>query len=336
MQCLAGATDGSAGALENRYYAYLRGHGYSTSDALLDVLRHYLPWFDGLDDVADLGCGHGEFMAMLQSEGHTVYGVDVDPGMVDACRAQGFDVTLGDAATWLNAQPGRFDAVFSSNVIEHLPAETVREWVAAAFVALRPGGMLLLATPNPASAIVQFHEFWRDPTHVRMYGAQLVEFLLADAGFAGVQSFANPAAAWEGIDALLKGVELPLDDVTLPPAVGLVPPLPAPLAEGGLRARWAWRVSRWIYTKFTEPYVLPLRQDLEHLHSVLEAQALALDAMRTQQAEIAVRLRALAQTDRFLHPAREIAVLGYKAANHPTASARPEQAVNVQSSGLTP
>ena len=302
----------SSDTLENRYYAYLRAQGYSTSDALLDVLRVYLPRFEGLAHVADVGCGHGEFLAMLRAAGHEVAGVDVDPAMVEACRTQGFEVALSDAESWLRSRPGHFDAVFSSNVIEHLPAETVRAWVAAAFAALRPGGMLLLATPNPASAIVQFHEFWRDPTHVRMYSAQLIEFMLVDAGFNAVQSMENEAAHWEGIDALLAGVEAPLDAIVPAPAIGAVAPQPEPPAAGGLRARWAYGVSAWVYRKFTEPYVLPLRQDLAHAHSVIEAQAQSLAAQSVHQQKLAARIHALAQVDRFLYPSREIAVFGYK------------------------
>ncbi len=300
--------------LENRYYAYLRGQGYSTSDALLDVLRAYLPHFEGLTHVADLGCGHGEFMRMLQDAGHTVAGVDVDPAMVDGCKAQGFDVTLGDAATWLRSRPGAFDAVFSSNVIEHLPADSVQVWVAAAFAALRPGGMLLLATPNPASAIVQLHEFWRDATHVRMYAAQLVEFLLVDAGFASVRSMENEAARWEGIDAMLAPLAQPLPVWTPPPAVGALPPMPAAPTEGGARARWAWKLSDWVYRKFTEPFVQPLRADLAHVHSVADAQARALAELHARQEQTVARMQALAQTDRFLYPSREIAIYGYKPA----------------------
>jgi SAM-dependent methyltransferase len=308
------STDAQDGALENRYYAYLRAQGYSTSDALLDVLRVYLPHFEGLTQVADLGCGHGEFLAMLRDAGHTATGVDVDPAMVEACRAQGFDVALGDAATWLLERPGQFDAVFSSNVIEHLPADTVRVWVAAAYAALRPGGMLLLATPNPASAIVQFHEFWRDPTHVRMYAAQLVEFMLVDAGFTAVQSVENDAARWDGIDQMLRDLDAPLPEFAIPPTSGELPPLPTLPADSSLRARWAFGLSSWVYRKFTEPYVLPLRKDLARMHATVDAQAQALVALKARQGQVVTRMQALAQADRFLHPSREIAIFGYKPA----------------------
>ncbi len=299
--------EASENSLENRYYAYLRAQGFIKSEALLNVLGVYLPHFDGLAHVGDLGCGHGEFLEMLRDAGHTVAGVDIDAAMVDACRAKGFEVEFGDAERWMRARPGQFDALFSSNVIEHLPADTVRAWVAAAYMALRPGGMVMLTTPNPASAIVHLHEFWRDPTHVRMYAAQLVEFMLVDAGFTAVQSMENEAARWEGIDALLAGVDEPLPTHAAPPAIGAVAPLPSPPTAGGLRARWAYGVSSWAYRKFTEPYVLPLRQDLAHAHSVIEAQAVL-------EQTLAARINRLAYADRFLYPSREIAVFGYKPA----------------------
>ena len=172
--------------------------------------------------------------------------------------------------------------------------------------------MLRLATPNPASAIVQFHEFWRDATHVRLYSAQLVEFLLVDAGFTSVQSLENNAARWDGIDAMLGDVEAPLPEVAVPRAVGAVPPLPAPPTTGSLRAQWAYKLSHWVYRKFSEPYVQPLRADMAHLHAVVDEQAQALADARVREAQLVTRLRALAGADRFLYPPREIAIFGYK------------------------
>ncbi|MGL4649007.1 MAG: methyltransferase domain-containing protein, partial [Caldilineaceae bacterium] len=233
------ATDES---LENRYYAFLRGQGYSSSDALHQVLSVYRPWFKDFARVGDLGCGHGEFLALLRAQGHIVSGVDMDPGMVAAAQAGGFDVALGDAVAWLHARPEALDALFSSNVVEHLAPETVQQWLRAAFQALRPGGMLLFATPNPESAIVHLYEFWRDPTHVRLYNRQLLEFMFVDAGFAQVQSHLNPAAAWEGADVMTAGVADPLPALPLPDLPAVVPDLPARLGnEFSAGKRFVWR-----------------------------------------------------------------------------------------------
>jgi SAM-dependent methyltransferase len=303
----------AADSVENRYYAYLRSHGYSSTDSLIAVLRVYLPLFAGCPRVADLGCGHGEFLEMLRAEGHAVAGVDVDPAMVAACRAQGFDVALGDAEAWLAARHAAFDGVFSSNVVEHLPAETVARWVAAAHMALRPGGRIVLATPNPESLIVQFHEFWRDPTHVRLYSRQLLEFMLADAGFVQVESHTNPASAWEGGEETATALEaaLPLPAPVETPTFET--PLPtAPEPQAPLRDRWTWRLVSFVYRKFSEPFLLALRADIERHRLALRDLAEATAREREALEAVRERMARLAAAQRFLHPPREIYVTGIK------------------------
>src|SRR5690606_28108973 len=152
-------------------------------EALRQVLQWYMRYFQGFERVLDIGCGNGEFLQLLQAAGHTAVGVDIDPAMVQQCIDQGLTAYEADVISWLPSQAGQYDAIFSSNVIELLGAKTVLTIVEQAYHALRPGGMLLLGTPNPESAIVQFHEYWRDPTHVRLYNRQLLEFFLHDSGF---------------------------------------------------------------------------------------------------------------------------------------------------------
>lgn len=326
-------------SIENRYYAYLRGAGYSTTTALDQVLARYVPLFDGHAHVGDLGAGHGEFLALLVAQGHTVAGVDIDPAMAARCRDLGFDVAHGDALEWLASAPEAFDGLFSSNVIEHLPAQTVEAWIAASFAALKPGGILVLATPNPESLIVQFHEFWRDPTHVRMYSRQLLEFLLTDAGFSQVASHENPASDWEGIDVMLEGVNADLARAWTPEPPPIVSsPEPSAPADAPWRARIAWRMSHFVHAKFLEPWLAPLRRDIEsdraRVQAVEQAQRSAIDDAQNRIDALADRVRRLAAADRFAYPAREIYVTGYKpgAAEDVPASALTEPAIPAEES----
>lgn len=300
-------------SLENRYYAFLRAQGYSSEAALVDVLRDYLPYFAGKQNIADLGCGHGEFLALLRDAGHDVAGVDIDPGMVEMARTQGFDVELGDAVAWLRARPGTFDGVFSSNVVEHLPATVVVEWIAAAYVALKPGGVLLFATPNPESVIVQLHEFWRDATHVRMYGRQLLEFLLVDGGFTQVKSGESKGARWDGMEKLLEGVGDAVPAIPLPPEVPAPVADPvAPPADASFGARLKWRVNAFVHAKFVEGWTQPLRVSVQRQTEQLEAQRTALLATQDQFLQVQQRLQRLVAADTFLYPSREIWVTGVK------------------------
>jgi SAM-dependent methyltransferase len=237
---------------------------------------------------------------------------------VEAARAAGFDVTLGDAVEWLNAREGKLDALFSSNVVEHLPPETVAEWLRAAQRALRPGGMLLFSTPNPESAIVHLYEFWRDPTHVRLYNRQLLEFMLSDAGFEAIQSQPNAASAWEGADAMLAGVADPLPPITLPDAPATVPELPAGLGDDfPPHKRLLWRLLKPLYSRLTAPFVEPVRITVQQHQLVLAQARTAIEAAQTQNHQIAERLQRLAHAQRFLYPPREYFVVGYKPGPRP-------------------
>ncbi|MEZ4861311.1 MAG: class I SAM-dependent methyltransferase [Caldilineaceae bacterium] len=331
--------------LEHRYYHYLRQKGYSSVEALQEVLRWYLPYFERFPTVLDIGCGHGEFLQLLRAAGHEAVGIDIDPAMVAACTERGLTAYEADALAWLRTQPARFDAIFSSNVIEHMDAATVQQLIHAAYQALRPGGMLLLGTPNPESAIVQLHEFWRDPTHVRLYHRQLLEFFLADAGFTEIQSDYNAPAQWEGIEMMLDPVHLPTGrtyswpalqqlapESPMPQKSDLLPAAPEPTASW--RQRLAFRLQHLVFKKLLEPYIDLIYAQLvqQHVATIQLQQAaqqdtyqnmqLLLSSLQTVVQELDEETRTLVETrfsqlgnsQRFLFPSREIFVCGYKAA----------------------
>ncbi|MCB0064288.1 MAG: class I SAM-dependent methyltransferase [Caldilineaceae bacterium] len=347
-----------ANDLEHRYYRYLRAQSYITEDALLEVLRCYLPYFADFAHVLDIGCGHGEFLQLLQDAGHEAVGIDIDPAMVESCHAKGLTAVEGDAIAWLATQEQAFDAIFSSNVIEHMDAGSVQSLIHHAYRALRPGGMLLLGTPNPESLIVQFHEFWRDPTHVRLYHRQLLEFFFADAGFTEIANGNNAAAAWEGIDWMVDPARHPamateqLRDLLPPPpeaTLGELHPLPQPPApSAGLRQRLAYRVLQVVYQKFLEPYVALLRHDLaqqrhysrllqEQVSQLRESNRQLIDTLQATIQQQEARFRQTGEGVRFLYPPRELFVYGYKPAaaapEEPSATVRPSAPTTLDQQG---
>jgi 2-polyprenyl-3-methyl-5-hydroxy-6-metoxy-1,4-benzoquinol methylase len=94
----------------------------------------------------DAGCGTGLFSAMAVERGATVTSLDVGEALL-ARVAEKCDSTrvVGDLAA-LPFADASFDIVMSTEVIEHLaqPVDGVRELVRV----LRPGGRLVLTTPN--------------------------------------------------------------------------------------------------------------------------------------------------------------------------------------------
>lgn len=115
------------------------------------------------DYVLDIGCGNARDIAKITACGGYLVGVDISEGMVaSACQEierMGIkDVTLqvGDA-TCLNFPDAIFDKVLCSEVIEHIPdaLQALRE----IHRVLKPGGNLVISTPNKASWY-GFERYW--------------------------------------------------------------------------------------------------------------------------------------------------------------------------------
>lgn len=132
----------------------------------------------------DLGCGRGEWLEILSDAGLSARGVDLDEGMLTVARNRGLAVEKMDAVTALRATPNGTLAVVSAfQLIEHLSFDMVREILAEARRALRPGGIIILETPNPENPLVSLVNFHLDPTHIRPLPPALTNFAVEHVGF---------------------------------------------------------------------------------------------------------------------------------------------------------
>jgi SAM-dependent methyltransferase len=182
--------------LEGEFYQYMHSLGQVDAEANRRTLEFYVSYFAHCQYVLDVGCGEGQFIAALLAQGIKASGVDTDTHMVRTCREKGLDIVEADLFEYLPQHKDEFDGILGSNVIEHFSMQDTLQFLGTAFDALRPGGILLLATPNPESLIVHLYEFWRDATHTRLYNRSLLEFLLSWTGFRQIQSGENPMTAW--------------------------------------------------------------------------------------------------------------------------------------------
>ncbi|HZU76734.1 MAG TPA: class I SAM-dependent methyltransferase, partial [Dehalococcoidia bacterium] len=141
-------------------------------------LADYLPDVASLTQsggvVLDIGPGHGEWLELLREHGVAAYGVDTNERFVALGRERGLDVRHEDAIAHLQGlEPQSLAAVTVFHVIEHLGFDQAVELVDQCLRALRPGGTLLIETPNPLNLRVGAAEFWIDPTHLRPMHPQL-------------------------------------------------------------------------------------------------------------------------------------------------------------------
>ena len=196
------AADSSYTAFENRFRGSREEiRGRQEGDVAL---------FRNLAPVVDLGCGRGEFLELLQAAGIEAWGVEGNANAVRECREKGLDVVHGDLVSVLQERDaGSLGGLFGAQVAEHLPPSVLETLLAEAHRTLRGGGLLVLETPNAASALAFHDVFIRDLTHERPLHPETLRFLAAAAGFTDVRiQMRNPVAEDVRL-SLLPGSGLP-------------------------------------------------------------------------------------------------------------------------------
>lgn len=195
------------GQLSETFYRELERHFRGTPDQIRSRLEIYRSYFLPLQGqtVVDLGCGGGEWLGLLRQWGIRPLGVDYNGLNTLALKQQGYAVVRDDAVGWLSCQPqATVAAITAFHLVEHLSAASLLAMLQQALRVLRPGGLLLLETPNPENLMVATQTFWLDPTHVRPLPAELLRFMMHFSGFKSCEVLRiNPPEASDTRAALL-------------------------------------------------------------------------------------------------------------------------------------
>ena len=147
--------------------------------------------------MVDVGPGRGEWLALLAARRIPAHGVDTHEQLrrpVPGEGAPGHPRAGRRSPGIPRARHG--DIVTAFHVIEHLDTEELIELILAARQALRPGGCLLLETPNPTNLVMGSCDFYNDPTHRSPLPPDLTVFLVTAHGFGQVEvRHLNPGRA---------------------------------------------------------------------------------------------------------------------------------------------
>ena len=142
----------------------------------------YWPWLEHVDGpVLDVGCGAGEWLSFLGGLGKVAVGIDNNAREVERCRRANLNAHFAEAFDWLGEHPGQYAAITLFQVIEHIPRERLHQLLGLLAGALRPGGLLLLETVNPAHPLA-LSIFYNDPTHQRPLPVEYLGFVCQSAG----------------------------------------------------------------------------------------------------------------------------------------------------------
>lgn len=159
-------------------YRHLPGGGNGAGRSLLDV-----------------GCGNGNFLALVTECGWKASGVDPDAEAVAEGLRRGVDVQLGGLEVFAG-ETECFDVITMHHVIEHLhdPIGALSD----CYRLLKPGGVLWLATPNLDSfAHAWFGRNWRGleaPRHLILFNERTLRKAMEDVGFSRWRRLSVPSA----------------------------------------------------------------------------------------------------------------------------------------------
>jgi 2-polyprenyl-3-methyl-5-hydroxy-6-metoxy-1,4-benzoquinol methylase len=133
--------------------------------------------------ILELGCGAGELLDFLRQRGFTAAeGVDLSPEYVASAQRKGLAARVVDAReALLKADPG-LDAVIAIEFVEHFSMEELLDLFDQVMAKLRPGGRLILRTPN-GGALLGGHSIHSDITHVTIFSPASLHQTLRLAGF---------------------------------------------------------------------------------------------------------------------------------------------------------
>jgi len=107
------------------------------------------------ETTLDIGCGNARDIIPILRAGARIVGVDLSEGMIHQARRElaaaghrDVDLAVGDA-TQLKYPSASFDKILCSEVIEHVPDADAA--VSEMCRVLKPGGTLVISTPNRSS-----------------------------------------------------------------------------------------------------------------------------------------------------------------------------------------
>ena len=113
-------------------------------------------------NVLEVGVGCGVFTEALSEMGRTVAAVDINPAFLDNVKSlDGVATHLKDATKPLGI--GSHDLAICSEVLEHVPPAQSQAMLQSIFDGLRPGGTLILTTPQRFSTVELMARLFKFP-----------------------------------------------------------------------------------------------------------------------------------------------------------------------------
>jgi SAM-dependent methyltransferase len=170
------------------------GDGEATRLIYRRDIRPLLP-LPSAGPVADIGCGSGALVKLLQADGYDAEGIDISPEQAALARAAGVTrVRQGDFRAILAGHPAHYAAITATDLLEHLTKPEILATFDDVAAALTTGGVFIARVPNAVSPLGG-HIRDGDFTHQTSFTVRSVRQLAAAAGFGTVVARPCPPMA---------------------------------------------------------------------------------------------------------------------------------------------
>jgi len=156
------------------------GRAYTT------FLKSWLPKKKG-SAILDVACGGGKLLYFFKSRGYTnLNGVDISAEQVALSKQVTKNISEANAINYLEEHQSSFDLITGLDIIEHFQKSEVLKFLEAAYGALKPGGRIILQTPNaesPWGMTVRYGDF----THEVAFNPNALKRLLSLCCFCEIE-----------------------------------------------------------------------------------------------------------------------------------------------------
>lgn len=118
----------------------------------IDCMVNIINSLDLVDkNILDIGCYNGTFLSLIKNKNNNFYGIEASDYGVEECKKKNIQVKqfFFDDKSTIPFENNFFDIIIAGEIIEHIYDTDF--FLEEIYRILKPGGKLLLSTPNVAS-----------------------------------------------------------------------------------------------------------------------------------------------------------------------------------------
>jgi ubiquinone/menaquinone biosynthesis C-methylase UbiE len=169
----------------NHFLFALQSKVMDTEAQHVAELQEYVAVIEGLAPPLpgglwlDLACGRGDWLKTIRSGGREGIGLESNTAALSHCESLGLNVVGSEPVAYLrDCAESSFAVISAFHILNRYSARSAFELIREAVRVLKPDGVLILESTNPASLVAGAREAWLDPTHLRPMPAFTTEFML--------------------------------------------------------------------------------------------------------------------------------------------------------------